>query len=103
MNLRARLHGRGHGARHEVVESCLYAWRKRFADGAALVRPLLIPVSIEDEPGAAAAPSLLELAAIARALVVLPDRTRLEVDAGNPPSALEALLGALRRRTSGLM
>ena len=63
----------GVARRHEVAESCLYTWRKRFADAAASERPLLIPVSIEDERGAAAAPSPPEPAAIARALVVLPD------------------------------
>lgn len=85
----------GVARRHEVAESCLYTWRKRFAEAAALERPLLIPVSIEDEP-AAATPTP---AAIGRALVVLPDGTRLEVDAGYPPDALSALLGALRRRS----
>jgi len=87
----------GVARRHEVAESCLYTWRKRFAEAAALERPLPIPVSIEDEPAAAAATPTP--AAIGRALIVLPDGTRLEVDADYPPSALAALVGALRRRS----
>ena len=67
----------GVARRHEVAESCLYAWRKRFAEAAASPAP----------------------AAIGRALVVLPDGTRLEVDDDYPPSALAALVGALRRRS----
>jgi transposase-like protein len=42
--------------RHEVAESCLYTWRKRFAEVAAAAadRPLLIPVSVADEAYASA-------------------------------------------------
>ena len=90
----------GVARRHEVAESCLYTWRKRLADAASAEQPLLIPVSIEDEPTPPRPPaSPSESAPLGRALIVLPDGTRLEIDALYPPDALSALLGALRRRS----
>jgi transposase len=84
--------------RHEVAESCLYAWRKQLSggigDGRAMPgTPLLIPVSlacsgpVEADAGRAAADW---------AVVTLPDGTRLEVGAGYPAPPLRALVAALR-------
>lgn len=80
---------------HEVAESCLYSWRKRF-DGAPneLVadQPRLIPVLVD------AASSLMPLPRpLCHAVLTLPDGTRLEIEAGYPAAALKALIAALRR------
>ena len=87
---------------HGVAESCLYSWRKQFAEKvAAGVRPAeaqLIPVMIESAsatsgvPAAADAPSPTPR----HAIVTLPDGTRLEVAPGYPVSSLKALILALR-------
>ena len=78
--------------RHGVAESCLYAWRKRFAGAVNKEpsgQPQLVPVVI----GAAATPTL---GSAHRAVITLPDSTRLEFDAGYPVAALKALVRALR-------
>jgi transposase len=97
--------------RREVAESCLYTWRKRFAEmAAAAERPLMIPVTVAEDTTASVttatsaraatevAPHAMASAPAARAVITLTDGTRLEIDAGYPPAALSALLGALRRR-----
>ena len=85
--------------RHEVAESCLFLWRKRFAwlaSEAAQEPPRLIPVMVEPS-----SPSLMPLydAAAApggSAIITWADGTRLEVPAGYPATALKALIAALR-------
>lgn len=87
--------------RHGVAESCLYSWIKgmKRANGGEL--PQLLPVSIA---GAAAtepfaSPSVpTDRPAVGRAVIVLSDGTRLEIDAGYPAGALRTLIGALRLR-----
>ena len=79
---------------HEVAESCLYAWRKRYA-GNAGERQRLIPVMIADAPAPArhGAP----LSSSPAAVVTLPDGTRIEIAGGYPRATLRALIAALRR------
>jgi transposase len=84
--------------RHEVAESCLYAWRKQLSggigDGRAMPgTPLLIPVSLGCSGPAEAGAGR---AATDWAVVTLPDGTRLEVGADYPAHALRALVAALR-------
>jgi transposase len=84
--------------RHEVAESCLYAWRKQLSGGIGDGRevpgtPLLIPVSLACSGPAEAGAGR---AAADWAVVTLPDGTRLEVGAGYPAHALRALVAALR-------
>ena len=85
--------------RHGVAESCLFSWRKRFAqpsNEAPQELPRLIPVMVE-------APSLVPPSepavpqAACPAVITWADGTRLEVPAGYPGSALKALIGALRQ------
>jgi transposase len=89
--------------RHGVAESCLYTWRKQFAEkGAGGVRPAepqLIPILIENASstsGAAAAASD-PLPIPRHAIITLPDGTRVEIAAGYPVSALKALILTLRQ------
>jgi len=84
--------------RHEVAESCLFSWRKRFAgrsSEAAQEPPRLIPIMVEPS-----SPSLMPLCdpapARGSAVVTWADGTRLEVPAGYPGTALKALIAALR-------
>ncbi|EWY38699.1 transposase IS3 [Skermanella stibiiresistens SB22] len=84
--------------RHEVAESCLYAWRKRLStgrNGAGDDAPLLIPVKLSELPA-----SVVEGERIGsdRVAVTLPDGTRLEAGAGYPVPALLALVAALGSR-----
>jgi transposase len=84
--------------RHEVAESCLYAWRKQLSGGIGAGRevpgtPLLIPVSLGCSGPAEAGAGR---AATDWAVVTLPDGTRLEVGADYPAHALRALVAALR-------
>ena len=77
--------------RHQVAESCIYAWRRRFDD------PGLVPVLI----AASGAPALVEPPPAippAPAVVTLPDGTRVEVDLRHRPSAIRAVLTAARGR-----
>ena len=89
---------------HGVAESCLYTWRKQFAEsapgGVRPVRPQLIPVMIEGAsptPAATAAPTSEAPPIPRHAIITLPDGTRLEIAAGYPVSALKALISALRQ------
>jgi len=87
---------------HGVAESGLYAWRKQLNNGGldgepeASRTPQLIPVSVAcaEPPEPAVAPPV----APGWATVTLPDGTRLEVSAGSPPQALQALIAVLRGR-----
>jgi transposase len=88
---------------HGVATSCLFAWRKRFADspnGTPPNPPRLIPVMVEGA-SAPAAPLPFDTAALAmplhHAVITWPDGLRLEVPAGYPATALKALIAALRR------
>jgi transposase len=91
----ARLHG--------VAESCLYTWRKRFAENIPNCvtpdRPQLIPVMIEGTSAASGATAAAsEAPPIPRhAIITLPDGTRVEIAAGYPVSALKALILTLRQ------
>jgi len=91
----ARLHG--------VAESCLYTWRKRFAEnipnGVAPDRPQLIPVMIEGTSGTSGATAAASEAPpiFRHAIITMPDGARVEVEAGYPISALKALILALRQ------
>ena len=84
--------------RHGVAESCLFSWRKRFAqlpNGAPQEEPRLVPVMIE--PPTLMAPSEPVVPqATCPAVITWADGTRLEVPMGYPASALKALIGALR-------
>jgi transposase len=84
--------------RHGVAESCLYAWRKRFggAAGSAVAdQARLIPVMVGGV--AARTPAAPPMALRShQAVVMLPDGTRLEIDAGYPTARLKALIAALR-------
>ena len=85
--------------RHEVAESCLYAWRKRFIEkrGEAVSnQPQLIPVVVDAAPAMQPRPDPMTILS-RHAVVTLPDGTRLEVAAGYPASALKALIAALRQ------
>ena len=81
--------------RHGIAESCLYGWRKRYSE--TTVSPTgLIPVVVGD--AAAPTPPPQEIPPPShRAVVTLPDGTRLEIEAGYPAVALKALFAALRR------
>lgn len=91
--------------RHQVAESCLYAWRQRFREelAARLVgaEPSLLPVEMVEpmaagaEPGEAAAPS--DEPVLAALVITLPDGLRLEADARSDPAMLGRLVAALRR------
>lgn len=85
--------------RHGIAESCLYAWRKRYSGttvSPTADRPRLIPVVVGD--AAAPTPPPQEIPPPShRAVVTLPDGTRLEIEAGYPAVALKALFVALRR------
>jgi transposase len=87
--------------RHEVAESCLYAWRKQLSGGGtgdgrdARGTPRLIPVSLACSASAEAG---AERTAAGWAVVTLPDGTRLEVGAGYPAHTLQAVVAALRSR-----
>ncbi len=77
--------------RHDVAESCLYAWRKQL-NGCAKAEPghdtpLLIPVTLPAPEAGAGADG---------AVVTLPDATRLELSAGYPAHTLQTLIAALR-------
>lgn len=87
--------------RHGVAESCLYTWRKQIADvrvpaaSRASELPPMIPVAIEEpEPS----PPVPERSSAARAVIVLADGTRLEIDAAYPAEALRTLIATLRPR-----
>jgi transposase len=93
--------------RHGVATSCLYNWRHRF--GAASVAaascsvskdvPRMIPLMITPDVATIPASDTSPPAPIlARAVVTLPDGTRLEIDAGYPPRTVKALIEALSRR-----
>ncbi|MBM3535022.1 MAG: transposase [Alphaproteobacteria bacterium] len=88
--------------RHDVAESCLFAWRKRFAaqQNSGQAEPQrLIPVMV-DEGMASDSPARFEAATPARprnAVITWPDGMRLEVPAAYPASALRSLVAALRR------
>ena len=102
--------------RHGVAESCLYVWRKQFAEGGvepSVARARLIPVRVEAAPTPASAlasastptpsatPTLSSIrtpAPCARTMVTLPDGTRVEIEAGYPAVALKTLIMALRKR-----
>lgn len=86
--------------RHGVAESCLYTWRKQVGVRApAVVRtpelPPMIPVTIEQPEPALPAP---ERSTESRAVIVLADGTRLEIDAAYPAEALRTLIATLRPR-----
>ncbi len=87
--------------RHGVAESCLYTWRKQMAGerAPAVARaselPRMIPVAI-DEPDPA--PPVPERCSTSRAVIVLADGTRLEIDAAYPAEALRTLIATLRPR-----
>ncbi len=85
-----------------VATSCLFAWRKRFADsanGVPLDAPRLIPVMV-DGASRAAVPVPCDGAPIAPAsrcaVITWPDGLRLEVPVGYPAAGLKALIAALR-------
>ncbi|MEI7610039.1 MAG: transposase [Rhodospirillaceae bacterium] len=78
--------------RHQVAESCIYAWRRRFGD------PGFVPVLI-GASGAAAEVVAGPATVPAPAVVTLPDGTRVEVDLRHRPSAIRALLTAARGRS----
>ena len=81
---------------HEVAESCLYAWRKRYANDAG-DGPRLIPVMVADTlatvPSRCVAPPPSSTAAV----ITLPDGTRVEIAGDYPRATLRALIAALRR------
>ena len=84
--------------RHDVAESCLYAWRKQL-NGCAIDKaengpgtPLLIPVTLQG-PEAGAGPVGADGAVVTR-----PDGTRLQLGAGYPAHTLQTLIAALRSR-----
>jgi transposase len=84
---------------HGVAESCLYAWRKRFAgaprDGTS-DQPRLIPVLVD---GVSLPSPALPLAPPARpAIITLADGTRVEIAADYPVAALKALIAVLKAR-----
>ena len=84
---------------HDVAESCLYGWRKRFgrAPGELVAdQPRLIPVLVDAAPPAMPA-SVPEPPPPCHAVLTLPDGTRVEIEAGYPAAALRALIAALRR------
>jgi transposase len=83
--------------RHEVAESCLFSWRKRFApqsDELQQEQPRLIPVMVEPPPLMPQAEP--PVAHAYPAIITWADGTRLEVPVGYPASALKALIAALR-------
>jgi transposase len=80
---------------HEVAESCLYAWRKRYADGDPRDRPRLMPVMIAET--SATVPTGAAPSSSMAAVVTLPDGTRVEIAGGYPRATLRALIAALRR------
>ena len=89
--------------RHDVAESCLYAWRKQLNGGgigdaaSGHGTPLLIPVTLASPQ--LASPQAPEADAGADwAVVTLPDGTRLEVGAEYPAHTLQVLVAALRSR-----
>jgi len=84
--------------RHGVAESCLFSWRKRFAQSSNEVppdQPRLIPVMIEQPPLVLPSDAAVPQAACP-AIITWANGTRLEVPAGYPAPALKALIGALR-------
>ena len=87
---------------HGVATSCLFAWRKRFADsanGGAPNAPRLIPVMIEGASASATLGPLDSTATVpasSHAVITWPDGLRLEVPAGYPAAMLRALIAALR-------
>ena len=84
--------------RHGVAESCLFSWRKRFAQSPNVAgpdQPRLIPLRIEPTP--LEPPSEpAEPRAPRPAVITWADGTRLEVPSGYPASALKVLIAALR-------
>ena len=87
--------------RHGVATSCLFYWRKRFADSAMRAQAdalRLIPVMVDPAAAPAALPLDAPAAALAsrRAVITWPDGLRLEVPAGFPAALLKALIAALR-------
>lgn len=84
---------------HGVAESCLFSWRKRFAQPPteAAQEPRMIPVTVEPS-----SPSMIPLYDSApppgpcTAVITLADGTRLEVPASYPATALKALIAVLR-------
>lgn len=85
---------------HGVAESCLYTWRKRIDNvggrPVAPDHPQLIPVMIEATSATTPTPVPTPTEA-PRAIITLPDGTRLEIAAGYPVSALRAVIAALRQ------
>ena len=86
--------------RHGVAESCLYTWRKQIGGRASAVArtpelPPMIPVAIEGPESALPMP---ERSTAVRAVIVLADGTRLEIDAAYPAEALRTLIATLRPR-----
>jgi len=79
---------------YEVAESCLYAWRKQYADDAR-DRPRLMPVMIADT--SATVPTRDATPPSAAAVVTMPEGTRVEIAGGYPRATLRALIAALRR------
>lgn len=82
--------------RHGVAQSCLYAWRKRFAglasDGAS-DQARLIPMLING----VSPPSPAVVLPARPAIITLADGTRVEIAADYPVAALKALIAVLRK------
>ncbi len=90
--------------RHNVAESCLFSWRKRFGappNGSPSGAPRLIPVIVEPESPLASAVPQPDMAPVRlrthHAVITWPNGVRLDVPAGYPAAALKALIGALRQ------
>jgi transposase len=84
--------------RHGVAESCLFSWRKRFAQlptDALQDKPRLIPIMV-DSPRPLPTSDVAMPQAACPAVITWADGTRLEVPAGYPAPALKALIAALR-------
>jgi len=88
--------------RRGVATSCLFAWRKRFADsptGPASDAPRMIPVVVEatSRPATPVSCDGTPAALASRhAVITWRDGLRLEVPADYPTTALKALIAALR-------
>lgn len=82
---------------HGVATSCLFLWRKRFAEPWREVppeAPRLIPVMVDAAPMPSA--DLVTVSGPHSAVITWADGMRLEVPAGYPAAALKTLIGALR-------
>jgi transposase len=82
--------------RRGVAESCLHAWRKRYAR-AGDQHPRLIPVMVAETPATVPSRHAASASSSATAVVTLPDGTRVEIAGGYPRAMLRTLIAALRR------